>query len=111
PAGRDHPGPGHPRRQSPAAHRGAVEGDRRRLPRGTPGGLGILRRGQMKDLSVISTDRAPKAIGPYSQAVRANGFIFLSGQVPLDPETGELVRGTIEEEAARVRRNIGAVLE
>jgi 2-iminobutanoate/2-iminopropanoate deaminase len=65
----------------------------------------------MKDVSVISTDRAPKAIGPYSQAVRANGFIFLSGQVPLDPGTGELVRGTIEEEAARVLRNIGAVLE
>jgi 2-iminobutanoate/2-iminopropanoate deaminase len=65
----------------------------------------------MKDVSVISTDRAPKAIGPYSQAVRANGFIFLSGQVPLDPGTGELVSGTIEEEATRVLRNIGAVLE
>jgi len=65
----------------------------------------------MKDVSVINTDRAPKAIGPYSQAVRANGFIFLSGQVPLDPATGELVRGTIEEEAGRVLRNIGAVLE
>jgi 2-iminobutanoate/2-iminopropanoate deaminase len=65
----------------------------------------------MKDVTAISTDRAPKAIGPYSQAVRANGFLFLSGQVPLDPATGELVRGTIDEEAARVLRNLGAVLE
>jgi 2-iminobutanoate/2-iminopropanoate deaminase len=65
----------------------------------------------MKDVTAISTDRAPKAIGPYSQAVRANGFLFLSGQVPLDPDTGELVRGTIDEEAARVLRNLGAVLE
>ena len=65
----------------------------------------------MKDVTAISTDRAPKAIGPYSQAVRANGFLFLSGQIPLDPETGELVRGTIDEEAGRVFRNLGAVLE
>jgi 2-iminobutanoate/2-iminopropanoate deaminase len=65
----------------------------------------------MTDVTTISTDRAPKAIGPYSQAVRANGFLFLSGQVPLDPATGELVRGTIDEEAARVLRNLGAVLE
>jgi 2-iminobutanoate/2-iminopropanoate deaminase len=65
----------------------------------------------MKDVTAVSTDQAPKAIGPYSQAVRANGFLFLSGQVPLDPETGELVRGTIDEEAGRVLRNLGAVLE
>jgi 2-iminobutanoate/2-iminopropanoate deaminase len=65
----------------------------------------------MTDVTTISTDRAPKAIGPYIQAVRANGFLFLSGQVPLDPATGELVRGTIDEEAARVLRNLGAVLE
>ena len=65
----------------------------------------------MKELTAISTDWAPKAIGPYSQAVRANGFLFLSGQVPLDPETGELVRGTIDEEAGRVFRNLAAVLE
>jgi 2-iminobutanoate/2-iminopropanoate deaminase len=65
----------------------------------------------MKDVTAISTDRAPKAIGPYSQAVRANGFLFLSGQVPLDPGTGELVRGTIDEETARVLRNLEAVLE
>jgi 2-iminobutanoate/2-iminopropanoate deaminase len=65
----------------------------------------------MKEPAAISTDRAPKAIGPYSQAVRAGGFLFLSGQVPLDPATGELLRGTLEEEAGRVLQNLGAVLE
>jgi 2-iminobutanoate/2-iminopropanoate deaminase len=65
----------------------------------------------MSDVTAISTDRAPKAIGPYSQAVRANGLLFLSGQVPLDPETGDLVRGTIEEETGRVLQNLNAVLE
>jgi len=65
----------------------------------------------MSEVTPISTDRAPKAIGPYSQAVRAGGFLFLSGQVPLDPATGELLRGTIEEEAGRVLQNLGAVLE
>jgi 2-iminobutanoate/2-iminopropanoate deaminase len=65
----------------------------------------------MSEVTPISTDRAPKAIGPYSQAVRAGGLLFLSGQVPLDPATGELLRGTIEEEAGRVLQNLGAVLE
>lgn len=59
----------------------------------------------------IATDGAPKAIGPYSQAIRAGDLVFLSGQIPLDPATGELVRGTIEAEVTRVLENIRAVLE
>jgi 2-iminobutanoate/2-iminopropanoate deaminase len=60
----------------------------------------------------ISTQSAPKAIGPYSQAVEARGArtLFLSGQIPLDPVTGELVHGTIEEETARALENLRAVL-
>jgi 2-iminobutanoate/2-iminopropanoate deaminase len=59
----------------------------------------------------VTSERAPKAIGPYSQAVRLGGLLFLSGQVPMDPATGSLVKGTLEEEAARVLDNLGAVLE
>ena len=61
---------------------------------------------------VISTPGAPKAIGPYSQAIEARGArtVYLSGQIPLDPATGELVKGTIEEETERVMQNLGAVL-
>src|SRR3989338_11529077 len=59
----------------------------------------------------ISTDKAPKAIGPYSQGIAASGFLFLSGQVPLDPRTGDLVQGTVREEATRVMENLKAVLE
>jgi len=63
----------------------------------------------MKD--VIATDLAPRAIGPYSQAIRANGFIFVSGQIPLDPGTQELVSGAIAEQTERVLENLKAVLE
>ena len=59
----------------------------------------------------ISTDKAPKAIGPYSQGIAASGFLFLSGQVPLDPVTGDLVQGTVREEVTRVMENLKAVLE
>lgn len=59
----------------------------------------------------ISTDRGPKAIGPYSQAIRANGFIFVSGQVPFDPATGELVTGDIAAQTARVLENLKAIVE
>ena len=59
----------------------------------------------------IKTDKAPGAIGPYAQAVEANGFIFTSGQIPLDPVTGEVVPGSIEEQAERTLLNLGAVLE
>ena len=57
------------------------------------------------------TERAPKAIGPYSQAVSAGGFVFTSGQVALDPATGELVPGGFEAQARQVLRNLGHVLE
>jgi 2-iminobutanoate/2-iminopropanoate deaminase len=57
------------------------------------------------------TERAPKAIGPYSQAVSAGGFVFTSGQVALDPATGELVAGGFEAQARQVLRNLGHVLE
>lgn len=60
---------------------------------------------------IISTKRAPAAIGPYSQAVRAGNMVFFSGQVPLDPETGELVAGGIEEQAERIMENMAAVLK
>ena len=59
----------------------------------------------------VSTDGAPRAIGPYSQGIAAAGLLFLSGQVPLDPTTGRLVEGTIQEEVARVLENLEAVLE
>ena len=61
--------------------------------------------------SIVSTDRAPKALGPYSQAVIANGFVFVSGQVPVDPATGQLVAGGIAEQTARVLENMRGVLE
>ncbi len=59
----------------------------------------------------IQTDRAPKAIGPYSQAIKANGFIFASGQIPLDPDTMQIVEGGIRQQTERVMNNIKAVLE
>ena len=59
---------------------------------------------------VISTNAAPQAIGPYSQAIVHNGIAYLSGQIPLDPATGQLVEGGIEEQAVRVLENLGAVL-
>jgi 2-iminobutanoate/2-iminopropanoate deaminase len=59
---------------------------------------------------VISTDNAPKAIGPYSQAIRANGLIFVSGQTPIDPATQQLLNGNIGEQTERVLRNIEAIL-
>ncbi|RYE93210.1 MAG: RidA family protein [Myxococcales bacterium] len=61
--------------------------------------------------TVVSTDGAPGAIGPYSQAIRAGELLFLSGQIPLDPVTGQLVTGTIEEETRQVMRNLEAVLK
>jgi len=59
----------------------------------------------------IQTDRAPEAIGPYSQAIKANGFIFASGQIPLDPSTMQIVEGGIQEQTGRVLENLKAVLE
>ena len=59
----------------------------------------------------VSTEAAPKAIGPYSQAVRAGALLFLAGQVPLDPATGLLVAGDVAAQTHRVMRNLKAVLE
>jgi len=59
---------------------------------------------------IISTDRAPKAIGPYSQGVKAGGFLFLSGAIALDPETGEICAGGIAAETEVVMKNIQALL-
>lgn len=58
----------------------------------------------------IHTDAAPQAIGPYSQAIKANGFVFLSGQIPLDPAKMQIVAGGIEEQTEQVFANIKAVL-
>jgi 2-iminobutanoate/2-iminopropanoate deaminase len=60
--------------------------------------------------TVIYSDAAPKPIGPYSQAIEANGFIFCSGQIPLDPETGLLVHGGIKIQTERILANLEAVL-
>jgi 2-iminobutanoate/2-iminopropanoate deaminase len=60
---------------------------------------------------VVATENAPKAIGPYSQAIKANGFIFLSGQTPLDPTTQQLVTGGVAEQAERTLKNLEAVLK
>ena len=59
----------------------------------------------------VQTDKAPKAIGPYSQAIIADDFVFCSGQIPIDPATGELNTGSIEDQTRQVLKNIGAVLE
>jgi 2-iminobutanoate/2-iminopropanoate deaminase len=62
-------------------------------------------------MKIISTPQAPAAIGPYSQAVVSNGFAFLSGQIPLDPATGQLIEGDIAAQTERVLENLKAVLE
>ncbi len=59
---------------------------------------------------IISTTKAPAAIGPYSQAVEAGNFVFTSGVIPIDPATGELVTGTIEVQAEQVMKNLAALL-
>jgi len=60
---------------------------------------------------VIETEKAPRAIGPYSQAIQAGNFLFLSGQIPLDPKTGDLVKGDIRQQTKQVLENIKGVLE
>lgn len=62
-------------------------------------------------MKVISTEKAPAAIGPYSQAMVIKGVLFTSGQIPLNPQTGEIQGTTIEEQAEQVMKNLGAVLE
>jgi 2-iminobutanoate/2-iminopropanoate deaminase len=60
---------------------------------------------------IIETLRAPRAIGPYSQAIESNGMLFISGQIPLDPATGKIVAGGIKEQTERVLKSIGGILE
>ena len=60
---------------------------------------------------IISTDNAPKAIGPYSQAIEANNTLYISGQIPINPRTGKLITGDISEQTELVLKNIGAILE
>ena len=62
-------------------------------------------------ISKVSTDKAPAAIGPYSQGVVANGFVFTSGQIAIDPATGNVVSGGVKEQTEQVMKNLGAVLE
>ena len=63
----------------------------------------------MKD--TVQTDQAPQAIGPYSQAIKAGGFLFASGQIPTDPQTGQFVAGGIAEQTEQVLKNLSAVLQ
>ena len=61
--------------------------------------------------TVVSTELAPKAIGPYSQAIRANGLVFCAGQTPIDPAVGQLVEGDVQAQTRRVLQNLSAILE
>lgn len=65
----------------------------------------------MSNRTPVHSDHAPKAIGPYSQAIAANGFVFCAGQTPIDPATGDLVPGGIDAQTHQVLRNLGAVLQ
>ncbi len=60
---------------------------------------------------VVTTDNAPKAIGPYSQGIKANGFVFCSGQIPANPATGELITGSITEQTKQALSNVKGVIE
>jgi 2-iminobutanoate/2-iminopropanoate deaminase len=60
---------------------------------------------------IIHTSLAPKAVGPYSQAIEANGMLFISGQIPIDPATGKIVEGGIKEQTLQVMKNIEAILK
>lgn len=64
----------------------------------------------MGEIRIVATDRAPAAIGPYSQAVVHGGLLYTAGQIPLDPATGELVEGDVRQQAERVFANLDAVL-
>jgi 2-iminobutanoate/2-iminopropanoate deaminase len=65
----------------------------------------------MNDKKVIKTSQAPQAVGPYSQGVRAGGFLYVSGQIPLEPATGQMVKGDIRAQARRVLENVKGVVE
>ncbi len=65
----------------------------------------------MTERRIVKTEGAPQAIGPYSQAVVAGGFVYASGQIPIDPATGQFVEGGVREQTAQVLRNLSEVLE
>ncbi|MCD6085090.1 MAG: RidA family protein [Desulfurococcales archaeon] len=65
----------------------------------------------MASIKVIQTNKAPKPVGPYSQAISVDGWLFVSGQLPIDPETGKLVEGDFKEKVRRVMENIKAIVE
>ncbi len=65
----------------------------------------------MADINIVSTDQAPGAIGPYSQAIVSDGWVFCSGQIPVDPATGALLEGDVSAQTDLVLRNLAAVLE
>jgi len=73
--------------------------------------LPVEKRSSLTVKEIIATDHAPRAIGPYSQAVRAGNLVFASGQIPIDPATGEFVAGGIAEQTEQVLRNVRAVFE
>ncbi len=60
--------------------------------------------------NIISTNKAPQAIGPYSQAVQFNNLLFISGQIPLEPESGEILKGSIKEQTKQILENLNAIL-
>ena len=64
----------------------------------------------MVDMNPVQTDGAPAAIGPYSQAIAVDGWLFASGQIPIDPATGELLEGSVAEQTTQVMKNLTAVL-
>ena len=71
----------------------------------------FLTESKIMPKEIISTTNAPQAIGPYSQAVKTNNLMFISGQIPLDPKTGNLVEGSIEDEANQVLKNLKSICE
>src|SRR5439155_27168054 len=95
------------RRLHRAEQGGRAAGDLR-VPAGKSGRTKVREGGQM---TVVSTPRAPKAFGPYSQAISVGDFVFTSGQIPLDPETQALVTGDIRAQTERVMENLSAVLQ
>ena len=71
----------------------------------------FIYEGNSMSKEIIFTEKAPKAIGPYSQAVKANGFLFVSGQIPLNPATGDLMNASIEDQAEQVIKNLTSICE
>ncbi len=65
----------------------------------------------MADKKIFLTEKAPKPVGPYSQAVTHNGLMYVSGQIPLDPDSGEIIRGTSEDETESALKNLQAIVE